>query len=260
MVNAEAREKDVKAAEAELKAETAEIEKEKAAPASHRRGRKRTGRVECQARQRAAPRSIPTCCGTTTALPNIAAAALAEVRDQKCMGCQVMLRPQTYNEVRSSDKIVVCDSCQRILYFNPANQVGPDPGAIARIRRPHPKIDASQAWYYRPNYFEDSEAFLLFMNTPSGSTRHAYDIHTGRQIGDIHSVDADYRSAFSADLEGAIRLNGHWKPDEIENWGSELPLVVMDALQRDLDAAKAESAAHAQPHDRSDASGQPAAS
>src|SRR5207253_1145828 len=28
-------------------------------------------------------------------------AGLAEVRDQKCMGCSVVLRPQTYNEVRS---------------------------------------------------------------------------------------------------------------------------------------------------------------
>ena len=47
---------------------------------------------------------------------------LAEVRDQKCMGCQVMLRPQTYNEVRSG-QIVVCESCQRVLYFDPATGV-----------------------------------------------------------------------------------------------------------------------------------------
>ena len=38
MVNAEAREKEVKAAETELKAEMAEIEKEKAGPRAHRRG------------------------------------------------------------------------------------------------------------------------------------------------------------------------------------------------------------------------------
>ncbi len=36
---------------------------------------------------------------------------LAEVRDQKCMGCQVMLRPQTYNEVRSG----------QIIYVSPAS-------------------------------------------------------------------------------------------------------------------------------------------
>ena len=39
------------------------------------------------------------------------------------MGCQVMLRPQTYNEVRSGKETVVCDSCQRILYFNPKEEL-----------------------------------------------------------------------------------------------------------------------------------------
>jgi len=43
---------------------------------------------------------------------------LAEVRDHKCMGCQVMLRPQTYNEVRNGEQLVVCESCQRILHFD----------------------------------------------------------------------------------------------------------------------------------------------
>jgi len=260
MLDTDTREKDVKAAEAEMKAEKAEIEKEKAA-AREATALDEKELAEWNAKRDKARTAVdPDLLQHYDRVAKYRGSGIAEVRDQKCMGCSVMLRPQTYNEVRSSEKTVFCDSCQRILYFDPANQAGPDPGAITRVRRPHPKIDASQAWYYRPNYFEDSEAFLLFLNTSSGSTRHAYDIHTGRQIGDIHSIDSEYRSAFSADLEGAIRLNGHWKSDEIEAWGAELPLVVMDALQRDLDAAKAESAAHAQPHDHSAPSGQPAAS
>ena len=39
----------------------------------------------------------------------------------ECMACQVMLRPQTYNEVRSGERTIVCDSCSRILYYNPAH-------------------------------------------------------------------------------------------------------------------------------------------
>src|SRR5262249_61919331 len=76
---------------------------------------------------------------------------IAEVRDHKCMGCQVMLRPQTYNEVRSGKETVVCDSCQRILYFNPKEELVEKKETIHRPKRHHPKIDAPQAWYYRPD-------------------------------------------------------------------------------------------------------------
>jgi predicted nucleic acid-binding Zn-ribbon protein len=44
--------------------------------------------------------------------------ALAGVRDQICLACNVMLRPQTYNELRSGEKLITCDSCGRILYYD----------------------------------------------------------------------------------------------------------------------------------------------
>src|SRR5216684_3567211 len=117
MLNADAREKEVKAAQAELKAETAEIEEEKE-----------------EARQR-------------TAEDEKLLSEWRAKRDQMRMACQVMLRPQTYNEVRSGQQTVVCDSCQRVLYFNPADELADQ--KHARPRRHHPKIDAPQAWYYR---------------------------------------------------------------------------------------------------------------
>ena len=84
---------------------------------------------------------------------------ISEVRDHKCMACQVMLRPQTYNDVRSGKETVVCDSCQRILYFNPKEElVDQKPGAN-RAKRHHPKIDASQAWYYRPSFWIWAKCF-----------------------------------------------------------------------------------------------------
>ena len=43
--------------------------------------------------------------------------AVAEVRDGLCMACNVRLRPQRYNEVRSSDALMTCDNCNRILYY-----------------------------------------------------------------------------------------------------------------------------------------------
>src|SRR5262249_20301705 len=51
--------------------------------------------------------------------------AIAEAREQKCMACFVMLRPQTWQEIRTNEQIVTCSSCGRILYFDPANEAPP---------------------------------------------------------------------------------------------------------------------------------------
>jgi predicted nucleic acid-binding Zn-ribbon protein len=45
--------------------------------------------------------------------------AVAEARDGICSICHVRIRPQVFNNVRRNDSIIQCDSCQRILYFNP---------------------------------------------------------------------------------------------------------------------------------------------
>lgn len=42
--------------------------------------------------------------------------ALAEVREGKCMGCNVLLRPQLYYNVRAGDALYECENCARILY------------------------------------------------------------------------------------------------------------------------------------------------
>src|SRR5438045_8922922 len=100
------------------------------------------------------------------------------------MACQVMLRPQTYNDVRSGKETVVCDSCQRILYFNPAEELV-EQTAIHRPKRHHPKIDALQAWYYRPEFASDGEVFLCLTNVPGHASRRVYDIQTGRLVGHL---------------------------------------------------------------------------
>jgi predicted nucleic acid-binding Zn-ribbon protein len=46
------------------------------------------------------------------------------VRDGFCTGCNVRLRPQMYNEVRTGESIATCDSCSRLLYYaEPATDV-----------------------------------------------------------------------------------------------------------------------------------------
>src|SRR6201997_2972968 len=150
MVNADARDKEVKAAQADLKAESAEIEKEKEA------ARQRTAEDEKLLTEWRAKRDqLRT--GINEDLlrhyervSKFRGSGISEVRDQQCMACRVMLRPQTYNDVRSGKETVVCDSCQRILYFNPKEELVEQKPGIHRPRRHHPKIDAPKAWYYRP--------------------------------------------------------------------------------------------------------------
>jgi predicted nucleic acid-binding Zn-ribbon protein len=243
MVSVDAREKDVKAAEAELKAETAEIEKEK------EEARKVTEEdqkklVEWNAKRDALRHGIAEdVLRQYERVAKFRGSGLAEVRDQKCMGCQVMLRPQTYNEVRNGEKVMVCESCSRVYYFDPANEVKPEQEVVTVTgrKRARPKSDAPQAWFYRPDYGEEGEVLLAFTNSGGNSTRRIYELHTGRQFGEVLMREGTYRQAFPEDLtDSALRLNGHWDETEIDEWGSEIPSNVLDLLQKDLLAIRRE--------------------
>ncbi|MFQ5741579.1 MAG: zinc ribbon domain-containing protein [Acidobacteriota bacterium] len=43
--------------------------------------------------------------------------ALAEARKASCDVCHVRLRPQLFNEIKSNQSIITCESCNRILYY-----------------------------------------------------------------------------------------------------------------------------------------------
>jgi predicted nucleic acid-binding Zn-ribbon protein len=45
--------------------------------------------------------------------------ALSEARAGGCAECHVRMRPQVFNEVRRMDALIQCDSCSRILYYQP---------------------------------------------------------------------------------------------------------------------------------------------
>src|SRR5271169_2424075 len=105
MVNADARDKEVKSAQAELKAETAEIEKEKTD------ARQRTAEDEKLLTEWRAKRDQMRS-GVDAELlrhyervSKFRGSGISEVLDHKCMGCQVMLRPQIYNDVRTGQQM-----------------------------------------------------------------------------------------------------------------------------------------------------------
>jgi predicted nucleic acid-binding Zn-ribbon protein len=243
MVNVDARDKEVKAAEAELKAETAEIEKEKE-DARRVTAEDQKKLSEWNAKRDSLRHGISEdVLRQYERVAKFRGTGLAEVRDQKCTGCQVKLRPQTYNEVRNGEKVMVCESCSRVYYFNPANEVKPEQEVVTVTgrKRSRPKADAPQAWFYRPDYGEEGEVLLAFTNSGGNSTRRIYEMHTGRQFGDVLMREGTYRQAFPEDMtESALRLNGHWDEKEIDQWGSEIPSNVLDLLQKDLLAIRRE--------------------
>src|SRR5579883_3453256 len=131
MMNTEARDKDLKAAEAVLKAETAEIEKEKE-QARQRTTEDETLLAEWNAKRDGLRAGVdPDTLRRYERVMKYRGSGLSEVRDQKCTACQVMLRPQTYNDVRSGQKIIECESCQRLLYFNPENEVKTEKASVS---------------------------------------------------------------------------------------------------------------------------------
>lgn len=244
MVNAEGRDKEVKAAQAQMKAEAAEIEKEK------NKAREVTAEDEKKLAEVRGKREQMRAGVNEDLLRHYERVAkfrgsgISEVLDHKCMACQVMLRPQTYNEVRTGQQTIVCDSCQRILYFNPAHEMQALEPEHKRSRRHHPKIDAPQAWYYRQEYDDAGEVFLCMTKSGGQASRRVFAMDTGRMLGDILIREGDFRNAFPEDITGAIRLNGSWSEKDMENWGAEMPMTALDTLHVDLEAAQYEMKSH----------------
>ena len=49
--------------------------------------------------------------------------AVSEAINQKCSACQMMVRPQSWNDLRDRDndnEMMTCESCGRLLYYDPA--------------------------------------------------------------------------------------------------------------------------------------------
>ena len=42
--------------------------------------------------------------------------AVVEVREGTCQGCRMRVPPQLFNEIQRNEKVILCPSCQRMLY------------------------------------------------------------------------------------------------------------------------------------------------
>jgi predicted nucleic acid-binding Zn-ribbon protein len=135
MVEAERHERELKQTEAEFKTQSAEVEKEKVA-ARERTQQDKKELAEWNAKRADLRQGI-----TLSVLEHydrvvsVRKTALAEAIAQNCSACHVLLRPQKYDEIRSNQQIITCDSCSRILFYDPAHEPVPEPPKAKKVKR-----------------------------------------------------------------------------------------------------------------------------
>ena len=120
MSEAEPLEKNVKAAEGALQEEKAKV------AAEQDRVRKRTAEDHdflnkaMEERQAVAAQVSPQALSHYERIrKRYHGAAIADATDGRCSACQMRLRPQFFQDLRHANKLFFCESCGRILYYNP---------------------------------------------------------------------------------------------------------------------------------------------
>ncbi len=127
MEQSEPLEKNVKTAETDLKQEQQHVEAEK------KRARERTAADQKQLTEKSAERKSIA----DEMDPQLYAhyerirkktrnTAIADATDGRCDACQIALRPQFFQDLRRGDQVMFCESCGRILTYNPIIDVSSD--------------------------------------------------------------------------------------------------------------------------------------
>jgi uncharacterized protein len=230
MLDVDARQADVKRAEADLKAETAEIEKEKA------EARAKTDEDEAALKELHAWRNDLRSHIEESALYHYERVAkargtgVAEARGQRCMGCQVMLRPQVFNDVMTGNGVQVCDSCTRLLYYLPENEAPVDEKTKTTARG----TTYANAWLFLDKEGENG-AFAALANSKSGSSMRLFDAVTGKtlQKPDVRKGQT-FKEAFPELMSAGRHLWIDDQPNLEQDCKEELPADILAELQRQV--------------------------
>lgn len=127
MEQSEPLEKNVKAAEASLKSEQQHVDAEK------KLARERTAADQNELAQQHEERK-----SVASQMPSgfygmyervrkkTKNTPIADATEGRCGACQITLRPQFFQDLRRGDRVMFCESCGRILTYNPAIDIASD--------------------------------------------------------------------------------------------------------------------------------------
>jgi hypothetical protein len=134
MEQSEPLDKAVKAAELSLKSEEKEVEAEKVA-ARERTAVDHKAATELKAeRKTVADQMTPKLYTEYERVrKKTKNTPIADATDGRCSACQISLRPQFFQDLRKQDQVMFCESCSRLLTYNPVVDVVADTSASQQI-------------------------------------------------------------------------------------------------------------------------------
>jgi len=209
--------------EAELKLETAEIEKEK------EHARKVTAEDEAklaELRKQQAELRSQIDDATLAHFERVSAkrkGAIAEAIDQKCAACNVMMRPQRFNELLAGQSLVNCESCGRILFHDPNR------AAKESDRNRTGSYTIEKAWRYVADESGPGR-FLAFVNAKHSCSMRIFDAATGQALDKVVKKKMTFKEAFRDELSAGVHLHIE-QPNLDEECAVALPPEVLEELQ-----------------------------
>ena len=224
MESAESLQSNLKRADADLKAETAEIEKEKA------EARRRTDEDEKLLKEWREKRDALRAAISESTIRQydrvlkLRGTALAEAVNHKCGVCQVMLRPQVYNDVRTNEHIIICDSCHRILWYNPEREDTSLGGVSERVEK---------AWYHVPSIGEHG-VFVGMVNEKGNCAARVFDAQDGHPLSKtVRHSGKMFQDEFADYIKNGTRMDVHPNP-HIDDVKDGLPEMMLEDMKMQI--------------------------
>lgn len=120
MTESEPLDANVKKAEVALKEESQQVEAEKTRARDRTAAdQKQLDQLQSERKQIVAKLKPPTYSTYERIRKKKNGLAAVEAVEGRCSACQIALRPQFFQDLRKGDQLMLCESCGRILYYNP---------------------------------------------------------------------------------------------------------------------------------------------
>jgi len=127
MAESEPLEENVQAAEAALKQEISQVEREKvAARKKSEEDRQLLAELRAERERLVAALDPQIYAIYERTRRKYRGPAVAEGTDGRCSACNIVLRPQFYQDLKKGEQLMVCESCGRLLYYNPPIDLTPE--------------------------------------------------------------------------------------------------------------------------------------